>query len=314
MHINIVALEENHKLLNCPGKVQNNEIFSPVLNKLSFGFREKGQQILLLSHGENCIVMELQADENETIDIFTAVNFLLSNFANKNKIDTETAFSIIDTLFNAKSELPTERTIYPLFPLLGWLPSKKGEDAYRAFPNFSNKLRSLLQNKKVALAEAFLFHLHLSTFSYDNILDILPANLSFSETNLSLKMAAEIIQPQKTSCTKKDTPLFSEMLKILSLTDNKNDFLNTLHSFRYPYVSQIKKRFSDYISAFNFPNGVSFTTDEFFEKNFVNMSISFNDKKSLEKKLTQTLAQLKTQEDSPDYFCIKKLWEEECTL
>ena len=44
------------------------------------------------------------------------------------------------------------------------------------------------------------------------------------------------------------------------------------------------------------------------------MSISFNDKKSLEKKLTQTLAQLKTQEDSPDYFCIKKLWEEECTL
>ncbi|MBQ2294198.1 MAG: hypothetical protein II258_02355, partial [Spirochaetales bacterium] len=152
MHINIVALEENYKLLNCPGKVQNNEIFSPVLNKLSFGFREKEQQILLLSHGENCMVMELQADENETIDIFTAVNFLLSNFANKNKIDTETAFSIIDTLFNTKSEHSTERTIYPLFPLLGWLPSKKGEDAYRAFPNFSNKLRSLLQNKKVALA------------------------------------------------------------------------------------------------------------------------------------------------------------------
>ena len=46
----------------------------------------------------------------------------------------------------------------------------------------------------------------------------------------------------------------------------------------------------------------------------IDKDISFNDKKSLEKKLTQTLAQLKTQEDSPDYFCIKKLWEEECTL
>jgi hypothetical protein len=123
-------------------------------------------------------------------------------------------------------------------------------------------------------------------------------------------MAAEIIRTPEISCTKKDTLSFSEMLKILSLTDNKNDFLNTLHSFRYPYVSQIKKRFSDYISAFNFPNGVSFTTDEFFEKNVINMTISFSDKSSLEKKLTRISEELKKQNDVTDYFCIKNLLEE----
>ena len=37
MKINIVPLEENHKLLNCPGNVQNNEMFSSILNGLSFG-------------------------------------------------------------------------------------------------------------------------------------------------------------------------------------------------------------------------------------------------------------------------------------
>jgi hypothetical protein len=309
MKINIVALEENHKLLNCPGEMGNNEMFSPVLNGLSFGYRENGRQVLLLSRGQGCMVMEV-SDENENVDVFGAVSFLLANFVNKNKVDTDTAFKIIDTLIGVKSELPVQRTVYPIFSLLGWLPSKKGEDAYKAYPKFTDKLRGMLQAKKVALNDAFLFHLHMSDFSYDNILDVLPENLSFSECNLCLKMLTEIIQYLKADCMKKDTNIASEMIKKLSDTKNKADFMDMLKKLRYPKVSQLKQRFSDYLSSFNFPGGVSVTTDEFFEKNVVNMTISFSDKSSLEKKLTRISEELKKQNDVTDYFCIKNLLEE----
>ena len=72
----------------------------------------------------------------------------------------------------------------------------------------------------------------------------------------------------------------------------------------------LKQRFSDYLSLFNFPGGVSVTTDEFFEKNVVNMTIYFSDKSSLEKKLTRISEELKKQNDVTDYFCIKNLLEE----
>lgn len=307
MRINIVPLEKNHKLLNCPGNAENNEMFSPVLNALSFGYRENEQQILLLTHQQACSVMELQAEENETIDIFTAAKFLISNFMNKNKIDMQSAFLMIDTFFNVKSDLPVQRTIYPLFALLGWLPSKKGEDAYRAFPNFSEKLRSMLQNKKVGLNEAFLFHLHLSEYSYDEILEEIPENLSFSETNYCLKTMTEIIQNRNADCLGTNTDYIDKMLKKLADSKNKSDFIAKLKQLRYPKTMQTKERFADYVSAFKFPSGVFVVTDEFFEKNTVNMEISFNSKKNLEQKLTQILTQLKTQEKSPDYFCIETL-------
>lgn len=310
MKINIVPLEENHKLLICPGNVQNNEMFSSILNGLSFGFKKDNRQIILLLRNESSEVMEVLPEGNETVNVFTAVNFLLSNFVNKNKIDIKTAFQIIDTLFNIESDVPVQKTIYPLFSLLGWLPSKKGEDAYKAFPNFSDKLQAMLQNKKVALNDAFLFHLHMADFSYNEILDLLPENLSFSEANLSLKMVTEIVQNTKSNSIQKDTSLISEIAKKLSSAKNKADFMNTLKKLRYPKVSLLKERFSNYINAFKFPGGVSVTTDEFFEKNTVNMTISFTDKNNLEKKLTQISEQLKKQNNSTDYFCIENLLEE----
>lgn len=310
MKIHIVPLEKNSKLLNCPGNIENNEIFSPVLNELSFGYRENGQQILLLAHCRSCSVMELQPDENETIDIFTAAAFLISHFMNKNKADIRTSFLMIDTLFNVKSDLPVQQTVYPLFPLLGWLPSKKGEDAYRAFPNFSEKLCTMLQNKKIGLNEAFLFHLHLSEYPYNEILQIIPENLSFSETNYCLKTITEIIQGKIADCIKKDTIFIDEMLKKLTSSKNKSDFIAKLKQLRYPKIMQAKKCFADYVSAFEFPSGVSVTTDDFFEKNTVNMEISFNSRENLEKKITQILTQLKAKKDSPDYFCIENVWEE----
>lgn len=310
MNIAIVPLEKNSKLLNCPGNIENNGIFSPVLNELSFGYKENGQQILLLTHYQSCLVMELQAGENETIDIFTAAKFLVSHFMNKNRADAQTSFLMIDTLFSVKSDLPVQRTIYPLFPLLGWLPSRKGEDAYRAFPNFSKKLCVMLQNKKVGLNEAFLFHMHLSEYSYDKILEVIPENLSFSETNYCLKMITEIIQSKSVDCMKKDTICIDEILKNVTASKNKSDFIVRLKQLRYPKIIQAKERFADYVSAFEFPSGVSVVTDEFFERNTVDMKISFNSKKNLEKKLTQILTQLKARKDSPDYFCIENLWEE----
>lgn len=309
MKINIVPPAENHKNLNCFVNTENKEMFSPVLDAFSFGYIENGQQILLLTHRNACAVMELQPDENETVDIFAATKFLISNFMNKNKIDVQSAFLMIDVLFNAESDLSVQRTIYPLFPLLGWLPSKKGEDAYKAFPKFSEKLRFMLQNKKVGLNEAFLFHLHLSEYPYDEILNVIPDNLSFSENNYYLKTITEIIQNR--SADGIDMSGFNEILKKLAACSQKSDFISVLKHLRFPKAMQAKERFAGYVSAFKFPSGVSVTTDEFFEKNSVNMEISFNGKENLEHKLTQILAQLKSQKGSPDYFCIRNLWEEE---
>lgn len=304
MKINIVPTAENHKVLNCFANTENKEMFSPLLNAFSFGYVENGRQILLLAHENVGNVMELQAENDETVDIFAATKFLISNFMNKNKIDTQSAFFIIDTLFKTESDLPVQRTIYPLFPLLGWLPSKKGEDAYKAFPKFSEKLRFMLQSKKVGLNEAFLFHSHLSEYSYDEILNVIPENASFSEANYCLKTITEIIQ-------NKGTAFINEVVGKSAICSGKSDFMATLKQLRYPNVMQAKERFSDYISALKLPSGVSVTTDEFFEKNTVTMEISFNSKENLEQKLTQISAQLKAHKGSPDYFRIKNLWEEE---
>ena len=149
MKINIVPLEENHKLLNCPGNVQNNEMFSSILNGLSFGFKKDNRQIILLLRNESSEVMEVLPEENETVNVFTAVNFLLSNFVNKNKIDIKTAFQIIDTLFNIESDVPVQKTIYPLFSLLGWLPSKKARMRTRHFQIFQTNYKPCCKIKKL---------------------------------------------------------------------------------------------------------------------------------------------------------------------
>lgn len=187
-----------------------------------------------------------------------------------------------------------EKEYFVLFPLLGWQSSKKGLDYLAVLTKSSEKLRSRVLDKKLAIGEAVLFHTVFKE-GYDDFLDILPEKLSFSEQNSCLRNIAEFERKNRTGLAK-----LGSYLKGL----DKEAFLDAVRALRFPLYSACTKRFETFTGALPLPKGTRLVYDPHFEKENYTLEISFSSLEKLQEKLAKLSKGFSSldKEQVTDYF------------
>jgi hypothetical protein len=226
------------------------------------------------------------------LEIEDAFLFFIKTFFIKEKIDVFTAFEIISFYEKVSDE---ETKFYSIFSLLNFPSSKKGMDYFRAFKEFSLKLKTLLKNKKINLSEAFLFHEKFKN-GYDEILVLLPENSSCSETSFILRNLSEYAA--------KENKTADDVAKLLMKEEFKSgkELLEITKRLRFPLYTNCLLKFKSFLKEFDFPKGSEIEFDETFEKNDYTLKVKFKNMKELEKKLDKIKNELERNAGQKDLF------------
>lgn len=270
MNITITKISQ-HSRKSCLFDYISNMILtkSDILNEMlqSVGFSCKTiDELVLFSSGTG---------EHEFVcesDIFHAYEYFIKNFIYKNKIDSYSAFKIIDS---AICDGVCEKDVYRLFNSLNWTSSAKGWELYTTFKSFSITLIDLVRLKKVALNEAFLFHRQFKS-GYDELLLHIPSKSSFSENTKAIRLIYEI-----------DLKLNQKISFYIDKIKDRGieDILSILTSLKYPHYLDARSKVDDFIKQIKLPSGVTILPDQYFEKDETVCSIKFKNLKDLDKKI-----------------------------
>lgn len=200
--------------------------------------------------------------------------FFIMNFLNEKELELKTAFGLL-TL--AKEIIKDEVKMFELFNILHWPSSKKGLDYLNSINDFSDRLKTLVFEKKLSIKEAFLFH---NSFfkNYDELLNSFPKSLTYTELSEVVRNICEY--------SKRENKSIDEILeKLVNIDENKK--VEFIYNLRYPLFSGYIKIFKSFIKEIDLPRAVILDFDNTFENDTYSLSIKFKNAMSLLKKINK---------------------------
>ncbi|OHD13027.1 MAG: hypothetical protein A2086_07470 [Spirochaetes bacterium GWD1_27_9] len=252
---------------------------------------DSDQKVYIYYDPDNQFSFFIQSDIKEAFIYFVKI------FFNEKIVDISFSYKI---LLIAESLKFSEKDFFDLFYLLHWQTGKKGIDFFYRMKNFSANLKEKVLDKKLSINEAYFFDANF--INYDNFLELLPKNLSFSETNQIISNITEY--------SKKENKNIEEIIRLLDFTNPKTLVLSAF-SLKYSIYSKIKLKFNNFIQKFNLPSNCKIIYDENFETQNYKLEIGFKDKKNLYEKISVIKKSLESNVESEDLFIHKNLFNEE---
>ncbi len=220
------------------------------------------------------------------LDLEDGFIFFINNFIKIEKSDIHLIFNIINTADKLNFSL---NSIYRLFSITNFQTGKRGFDYYNEIKNFSEKLKNEVFNKRVQLNEAYIFHNTFKDNNYDNFLELLPQNLTFSEKSTILRYAFETFKMNQ-------TPL-DDIIKSINFL-SKEHIINSIRALRFPNYEEAKNSFSYFLKRLSLDKNIEYS--DTFESEDYKFFIKFNSKRELFEKIEKVYESLKKDKNSSE--------------
>ena len=229
------------------------------------------------------------------LDIENGFIFFVDNFIKVDKGDIELIFNIINVAEKLNFSLDS---IYKIFSITNFQTGKRGFDYYKGIKEFSEKLKNEVFNKKIQLNEAYIFHNSFKNDNYDQFLNLLPLNLTFSEKTTILRYTFEISKMKEIS--------LSDIIKNIDFS-SKEKLIESIKLLRFPNYEETKRIFADFLKKLALDKNIEYV--DTFESEDYKFFIKFSNKKELLEKIEKTYRLLKKDIDKDDLFIHKNLFK-----
>jgi hypothetical protein len=271
-------------------QILNNDFFS----SLSFCYKDPADKIVFLIKNNDQYTYLIDSG------IKNCFSSILKYFVNKKDINLYFSFNV---LLIAEKIGFEETEYFEIFKFLGWQHSKKGLDFFNIMKCFSENLKNKVFNKKISINEAVLFHSRFEK-DYDKILDKIPEDMSFSNTNKIIKFITEY--------SKKEDKNLTDIISEINFSNEKT-LIESAFAARYPKSDNADMKMKEFIGNIGLPKNSEIIYDKSFETEDYSLQLKFKNFDSLKEKISEIKKRLETVRDQnsfKDIFIHKNLFDQ----